>query len=92
MSRAESSRGSRSTRLLPREQAGPSAIAGDLVPVPVGQETGLPLIWCPKCGLARIIELRVKKENSNQGRVFFKCERNGVSGFFLVYDCRKVRV
>nr|CAB3471769.1 unnamed protein product [Digitaria exilis] len=41
----------------------------------VGKETGLPLIQCTSCGLARIIELRAWTDGNN-GRVFFKCPRN----------------
>ncbi|CAL4972013.1 unnamed protein product [Urochloa decumbens] len=44
--------------------------------VRVGVETGLPLIRCPQCGLDWVVELRVKKDNNNNGRVFFKCPRN----------------
>ncbi|XP_025791895.1 uncharacterized protein LOC112873084 [Panicum hallii] len=44
----------------------------------VGEETGLPLIPCPFCGRARVIELRANTtENGNEGRVFFKCPRRG---------------
>lgn len=39
-------------------------------------ETGLSLIWCPKCKMARVIELRVKRENENLGQVFIKCPRS----------------
>lgn len=48
-------------------------------PYPPGKETGLPLMICPDCKQARIIELRVVKETPNKGRIFFKCPRNGVS-------------
>ena len=51
---------------------------------PVGKETGLPLILCPNCELARVIELRVvKMDTPNKGRCFFKCPRNGVC--FVVF-------
>ena len=55
---------------------------------PVGKETGLPLIVCPDCDLARVIELRVVKlESQNKGRIFFKCPRNGVScEFFSIFN------
>ena len=47
---------------------------------PLGDETGLPLIPCPDCGLARVIERRSGKEmTKNYLRVLFKCPRNGVS-------------
>lgn len=58
-----------------------SSRTADLVSVPVGEETGLPLVPCPDCKLARVIERRSKKENHNLGRVYFKCPRDGVSFF-----------
>ncbi|CAN6203711.1 unnamed protein product [Urochloa humidicola] len=45
----------------------------------VGEESGLPLIICPKCKRGRLIELierRSKKENVNLGRVYIKCPRD----------------
>ncbi|CAO1943617.1 unnamed protein product [Urochloa humidicola] len=41
-----------------------------------GEETGLPLVMCPKCKMARVFERRSNKENENHGRVYFKCPRN----------------
>jgi hypothetical protein len=53
---------------------------------PLGKETGLPLIPCPECGLARVIERRSEKETTeNYLRVYFKCPRNGVSIALLFY-------
>ena len=49
------------------------------VAYPVGKETGLPLIQCPDCHLAHVIELRVKQDTPNKGQSFFKGPRNGVS-------------
>ena len=46
---------------------------------PTGKESRLPLIECPDCNLARVIELRAKKGTPNNGPTFFKCPRNGVS-------------
>ncbi|CAN6299922.1 unnamed protein product [Urochloa humidicola] len=46
------------------------------VAVRVGEESGFPLVRCPQCGLDWVVELRVKKDNVNNGRVFFKCPRN----------------
>ncbi|CAN6272554.1 unnamed protein product [Urochloa humidicola] len=43
---------------------------------PIGEESGLPLIVCPKCNGARLIERRSKKENANLGRVYIKCPRD----------------
>ncbi|CAN6286053.1 unnamed protein product [Urochloa humidicola] len=43
---------------------------------PAGEESGLPLIICPKCNGARLIERRSKKENANLGRVYIKCPRD----------------
>jgi hypothetical protein len=44
---------------------------------PLGEETGLPLIPCPDCGLVKVIERRSTKETSkNHLRVYFKCLRN----------------
>ncbi|CAN6277990.1 unnamed protein product [Urochloa humidicola] len=53
-----------------------SALPAAPMAVRVGVETGLPLIPCPNCGLDWVIELRVKKEGENNGRVFIKCSRN----------------
>ncbi|RLM65089.1 hypothetical protein C2845_PM16G20400 [Panicum miliaceum] len=41
--------------------------------VPVGDETGLPLIQCPLCKRGRVIEWRSQKDNLNYLRVYFKC-------------------
>ena len=49
----------------------------------VGEETSLPLVICPCCKLARVIERRSTKENLNLGRVYFKCQRNGVRFLFV---------
>lgn len=52
---------------------------------PLGEESGLPLIPCPDCGLARVIERRSMKEGKNHLRVYFKCLRNGypkLCGFY----------
>ncbi|KAG2635612.1 hypothetical protein PVAP13_2NG400500 [Panicum virgatum] len=47
---------------------------------PVGVETGLLLVICPLCKMARVIERRSRRENENIGRVFFKCPRDNVPG------------
>ena len=47
---------------------------------PLGDETGLPLIPCPDCRLARVIERRSGKDTTkNYLLVFVKCPCNGVS-------------
>ena len=74
--RAESSSASRALR---RQERGGSSVRVHVVAYPVGKETRLPLIQCPDCHLARVIELRVKQDTPNKGRSFFKCPRNGVS-------------
>ena len=52
---------------------------------PVGVETGLPLVICPLCKMARVIERRSRKENQNIGQVFFKCPRDNVQvSWFLI--------
>jgi hypothetical protein len=61
-----------------RQERGGGSRADATVP-PVGKETGLPLIPCLDCHLARVIELRAVNETPNKGRCFFKCPRNGVS-------------
>jgi len=40
---------------------------------PLG-ESGLPLIWCPYCGMGRILELLSKSDKHPMER-FFKCPR-----------------
>ena len=79
---SSSSGASRATR---RQGTGVSSVCEQH---PVGKETGLPLIVCPDCDLARVIELRVVKlESQNKGRIFFKCSRNGVScEFFSIFN------
>jgi len=73
--RAESSSASKALR----QEQGRSFVRAHAVAYPVGKETGLPLIQCPDCHLACVIELRVKQDTPNKGRSFFKCPRNGVS-------------
>jgi hypothetical protein len=52
----------------------------ELQPYPLGKESGLPLIPCPDCGMARVIERRSGKDmTENYLRVFFKCPQNSVS-------------
>ncbi|CAL4970110.1 unnamed protein product [Urochloa decumbens] len=52
---------------------------------PVGELSGFPLVPCPDCGLARVVEGRTKKDSENHGRLYFKCPRNGfpkLCGFY----------
>ncbi|CAN6373061.1 unnamed protein product [Urochloa humidicola] len=84
--RAESSSASRATR---RQERVVSSVHEQSVAYPVGKETGLPLIVCPECHLARVIELRVKKETPNKGRSFFKCARNGIPKLCGFYRFQK---
>ena len=74
--RAESSSASRSVR---RQERGASSMRTHAVAYPTGKEPELPLIECPNCNVARVIELCAKKDTPSNGRTFFKCPRNGVS-------------
>ncbi|PAN34796.2 hypothetical protein PAHAL_6G137000 [Panicum hallii] len=74
-SSATQSRGSGASRMVERHLE-PSSM-WELQPYPLGKETGLPLIPCPDCGMARVIERRSGKDTTeNYLRVFFKCPRN----------------
>ena len=78
-SSATQSGGSGASRMVPRLVTESSSRL-HLEEFPLGDETGLPLIPCPDCGLARVIERRSGKEmTKNYLRVLFKCPRNGVS-------------
>jgi len=46
-----------------------------LVQLQLGKDTGFPLVKCPWCKSARVIEL-VAKTDLNFGRIFFKCPSN----------------
>ncbi|PUV26737.1 hypothetical protein PAHAL_J027800 [Panicum hallii] len=78
------SRGSGASRMVERHLE-PSSM-WELQPYPLGKETGLPLIPCPDCGMARVIERRSGKDTTeNYLRVFFKCPRNSfpkLCGFY----------
>jgi hypothetical protein len=76
---ATQSGGSGASRMVPR-LIPESSSRLHLEEFPLGDETGLPLIPCPDCGLARVAETCLGKETTkNYLRVFFKCPRNGVS-------------
>ena len=77
---AESGRGGRARSRFQGARGGRIALDhADLV----GELSSFPLIPCPECGLARVVEGRTKKEGENHGRLFFKCARNGVSCWTL---------
>jgi hypothetical protein len=46
---------------------------------PVGELIGFPLVPCPDCGMAQVVEGRTQKQGENRGRLYFKCARNSVS-------------
>ncbi|CAL5084521.1 unnamed protein product [Urochloa decumbens] len=56
---------------------------------PVGELSGFPLIRCPVCGLARVVEGRTKKDTENHGRLFFKCARNAFPKLCSYYGFEK---
>ena len=62
-------------RARSRLHGGPSTRIALVGLDPIGELSGFPLIPCPDCHLARVVE-----ENENHGRLYFKCARNGVSG------------
>ena len=43
-----------------------------IIPDLVGELSGFPLIPCPDCGLARVVEGWTKKDGDNHGRLYFK--------------------
>ena len=45
----------------------------------VGELSRFPLIPCPDCHLARVVEGQTKKDSENHGCLYFMCARNGVS-------------
>ena len=65
--RVESSSASRALR---RQERGGSSVRAHAVAYPVGKETGLPLIQCPDCHLARVIELRIKQDTPTRVGAF----------------------
>jgi len=91
--RAVSSSASRSGRRLERDGMSTRVLG---VPYPTGNESGLPLIQCPDCEMARVIKLRAKKDTINNGRTFFKCPRNAVSfsipSYWLCNFVRKLKL
>jgi hypothetical protein len=46
---------------------------------PVNELSGFPLVPCPECGMARVVEGRTQKEGENDNHLYFKCVRNSVS-------------
>ena len=53
----------------------PFAMEVPLVRLPLGKDTVFPLVKCPWCKSARVIEL-VAKTDLNFGPIFFKCPFN----------------
>jgi hypothetical protein len=51
---------------------------------PVCELSGFPLVPCPGCGMARVVEGRTQKEGENHGRLYFKCVRNSVSSLLCL--------
>jgi hypothetical protein len=51
---------------------------------PVGELSGFPLVPCPDCGMARVVEGQTQKEGENHGRLYFKCPRNSVSSLLCI--------
>jgi hypothetical protein len=55
-----------------------------------GEETGFPLIQCPYCKRARLVERRTQQDSPlNYGRIYIKCPRNEKwVSLTLVFDFR----
>jgi hypothetical protein len=51
---------------------------------PVGELSGFPLVPCPDCGMARVVEGQTHKEGENHSRYYFKCVRNLVSSLLCL--------
>ena len=73
---SESSGGGRARSRL---HGGPSTRIASVGLDPIDKLSGFPLIPCPDCHLARVMEGRTKNDSENHGRLYFKCARNGVS-------------
>jgi ssDNA-binding Zn-finger/Zn-ribbon topoisomerase 1 len=50
----------------------------------VGELSGFPLVPCPDCGMARVVEGRTRKQGENHGCLYFKCARNSVSSLLCL--------
>lgn len=59
---------------------------------PLGEETRLQLVSCPKCPLAKVIEARPKKINSNHDMCFSMLEECGELCSLVVCISIMVRV
>ena len=73
---AESSGGGRARSRL---HGGPSTRIASVGLDPIGELSSFPLIPCPDCHLAQVVEGRTKKDSENYGPLYFKCARNEVS-------------
>jgi hypothetical protein len=51
---------------------------------PVGELRGFPLVPCPDCGMARVVEGQTQNEGENHGHLYFKCARNSVSSLLYL--------
>jgi hypothetical protein len=51
---------------------------------PVGELSSFPLVPCPDCGMARVVERRTQNEAENHGRLYFKCARNSTSSLLCL--------
>jgi hypothetical protein len=51
---------------------------------PVGELSVFPLVPCPDCGMARVVEGWTQKEGENHSRLYFKCARNLVSSLLCL--------
>jgi hypothetical protein len=52
----------------------------------VSELSGFPLVPCPDCGMARVLEGRTQKEGETHGRLYFKCAWNSVSSLLCLPD------
>jgi hypothetical protein len=51
---------------------------------PVGELSDFPLVPCPDCGMAWVVEGWTHKEGEIHNRLYFKCARNSVSSLLCV--------
>jgi hypothetical protein len=51
---------------------------------PVSELREFPLVPCPDCGMARVMEERTQKEGENHSHLYFKCARNSVSSLLCL--------
>jgi hypothetical protein len=51
---------------------------------PIGDLSYFPLVPCPDCGMARVVEGRTQKDGENHSLLYFKCARNSVSSLLCL--------